>query len=145
MALIVIGCTTPDTPVSPVVGLVVRDLRGDWKLLGWQQYQAGGSATANLMENGATGQLSISLVGNFRFEFDAPGAPARVDSGVVVVTNDVLLWEGELVEANYRVTLRNGALTLRAIDPILSSSPVPGGLRGSVFDVLQFGFLTPGS
>jgi hypothetical protein len=142
IALLVTGCSTPEQSAAPALGLVLQDIKGDWLLLKWQQFQVGGSATVDLIALHATGELTISPIGNFRFQLDVPGYPERLDSGLVVLRGDRLAWEGELVETTYLVTLRSGILTLRATDPLTSTPPVPGGLSGSVLEELQFRHLT---
>jgi hypothetical protein len=144
LSLLLVACSSPESMSSIGLGVVLRDLKGDWLLLKWQQYQVGGSGTADLIALGGTGQLRIASDGHFRFELDVPGYPARVDSGMVVVHGDNLFWVGELVETTYLVSLRSGILTLTATDPLTSTPPVPGGISGSVLEELQFRHLSTG-
>jgi len=144
IALLVTGCSTSEQSAAPALGLVLTDIKGDWLLLKWQQFQVGGPGTADLIALHGTGELSILPTGQFRFELQVPGYPQRVDSGLVVLRGDRLAWEGELVETTYLVTLRSGILTLRATDPLTSTPPVPGGISGSVLEELQFRHLTTG-
>ena len=144
LTVLLLSCKSPETTDDLGLGVVLRDVQGDWLLLKWQQFQVGGSGTADLIALGGTGELAISPTGRFRFQLDVPGYPERVDSGLVVLRGDRLAWEGELVETTYLVTLRSGILTLRATDPLTSTPPVPGGLSGSVLEELQFRHLTIG-
>jgi len=144
LSLWLLACSSPESTSSLGLGVVLRDLQGDWLLLRWQQYQVGGPGSADLIALGGTGRLRISSSGDFRFELDVPGYPARVDSGMVVVRGDDLFWAGELVETTYLVSLRSGILTLRATDPLTSTPPVPGGVSGSVLEELEFRHLSTG-